>query len=102
MAWGFQCGPGAGSASASGTSVATPKPHTSSSIPAPVGLIKTAVQNAQLVKDETPAGPEMSRAVDGSLEALRLESHEALVIGHGDTRHPQVNVTANGIDPLAG
>ena len=33
---------------------------------------------------------------------MRLESHEALVIGHDDTRHPHVDLTANRIDPAWG
>ena len=53
-------------------------------------------------KDETPDRREMSRAVDGSLEALGLESHEALVVAHDDTRHPHVHVVANRVDPETG
>ena len=37
--------------------------------------------------------------MDGSLEALGLEGHEALIVGHDDTRHPHVHVTANRVDP---
>ncbi|WP_420447671.1 relaxase/mobilization nuclease domain-containing protein [Candidatus Palauibacter sp.] len=33
-------------------------------------------------QDETPDKHEMSRAVDGSLEALGLEGHEALIVAH--------------------
>ena len=33
-------------------------------------------------QDETPDRREMSRAVDGSLEALGLEGHEALAVAH--------------------
>ena len=46
-------------------------------------------------RDETPDRQEMSRAVDGSLEALGLEGHEALIVAHDDTRHPHVHVVAN-------
>ncbi len=53
-------------------------------------------------QDETPDKREMSRAVDGSLEALGLEGHEALVVAHDDTRHPHVHVVANRVDPETG
>ncbi|WP_420448995.1 relaxase/mobilization nuclease domain-containing protein [Candidatus Palauibacter sp.] len=53
-------------------------------------------------RDETPDRREMSRAVDGSLEALGLDGHEALVVAHEDTRHPHVHVVANRVDPETG
>ena len=53
-------------------------------------------------QDETPTRQEMSRAVDGSLEALGLEGHEALIVAHDDTRHPHVHVVANRVDPQTG
>ena len=53
-------------------------------------------------RDETPDRREMSRAVDGSLEALGLEGHEALIVAHDDTRHPHVHVVANRVDPETG
>ena len=53
-------------------------------------------------QDETPTKQEMSRAVDGSLEALGLEGHEALIVAHEDTRHPHVHVIANRVDPETG
>ena len=53
-------------------------------------------------QDETPDRREMSRAVDGSLEVLGLEGHEALVVAHDDTRHPHVHVVANRVDPETG
>ena len=53
-------------------------------------------------RDETPDKREMSRAVDGSLEALGLEGHEALIVAHEDTRHPHVHVIANRVDPETG
>ena len=53
-------------------------------------------------QDETPTRQEMSRAVDGSLEALGLEGHEALIVAHDDTRHPHVHVIANRVDPATG
>ena len=53
-------------------------------------------------RDETPTRREMSRAVDGSLEALGLEGHEALIVAHDDTRHPHVHVVANRVDPETG
>ena len=53
-------------------------------------------------RDETPDKGEMSRAVDGSLEALGLEGHEALIVAHEDTRHPHVHVIANRVDPETG
>ena len=46
---------------------------------------------------------ETSRAVvDGSLEALGLEGHEALIVAHDDARHPHVHVVANRVDPETG
>ena len=53
-------------------------------------------------QDETPTRQEMSRAVDGSVEALGLEGHEALIVAHDDTRHPHVHVIANRVDPETG
>ena len=53
-------------------------------------------------RDEMPDRREMSRAVDGSLEALGLEGHEALIVAHDDTRHPHVHVIANRVDPETG
>ena len=53
-------------------------------------------------QDETPNKGEMSRAVDGSLEVLGLEGHEALIVAHEDTRHPHVHVVANRVDPETG
>ncbi|MDE2877860.1 relaxase/mobilization nuclease domain-containing protein [Candidatus Palauibacter soopunensis] len=53
-------------------------------------------------QDETPDKGEMSRAVDGSLEALGLDGHEALIVAHEDTRHPHVHVIANRVDPETG
>ena len=40
--------------------------------------------------------------MDGSLEALGLEGHEALIVAHEDTRHPHVHVIANRVDPETG
>ena len=53
-------------------------------------------------RDETPTKQEMGRAVDGSLEALGLEGHEALIVAHDDTQHPHVHVIANRVDPETG
>ena len=53
-------------------------------------------------QDETPDRQEMSRAVDGSLHALGLDGHEALIVAHDDTRHPHVHVIANRVDPETG
>ena len=44
----------------------------------------------------------MSRAVDGSLEALGLEGHEVLIVARDDTRPPHVHVIANRVDPETG
>ena len=53
-------------------------------------------------RDEAPTRQEMSRAVDGSLEVLGLEGHEALIVAHDDARHPHVHVVANRVDPQTG
>ena len=44
----------------------------------------------------------MNRAVDGNMEALGLEGHEALIVAHDDTRHSHVHAIANGVDPETG
>ena len=38
----------------------------------------------------------------GSLTALGLERHQALVVAHGDTGHPHVHVIVNRVDPETG
>lgn len=53
-------------------------------------------------KDETPDRAEMLRAVDGSLAALDLEGHQALIVAHNDTEHPHLHVLVNRVDPETG
>ena len=52
--------------------------------------------------DERPVPWAMSQAVDGSLKALGLEHHQALVVAHGDTQHPHVHVIVNRVHPETG
>ena len=52
--------------------------------------------------DETPDRQEMSRAIKGSLEALGLEHHQALIVAHNDTTHRHVHVIVNRVDPETG
>ena len=53
-------------------------------------------------KDERPDRQEMRRAVEGSLQALRLENHQALIVAHNDTKHPHVHVIVNRVNPENG
>ena len=52
--------------------------------------------------DERPGQWSMSRAVDGSLKALGLENHQALVVAHGDQAHRHVHVIVNRVNPETG
>ena len=52
--------------------------------------------------DERPGQRAMRQAVDGSLKALGLENHQALVVAHGDRAHPHVHVIVNRVDPETG
>ena len=52
--------------------------------------------------DERPIQWTMRQAVDGSLKALGLENHQALVVAHGDRAHPHVHVIVNRVDPETG
>ena len=52
-------------------------------------------------KDEKPDRQEMSRAAEGSLKALGLERHQALIVSHRDGQ-PHVHVIANRVDPESG
>ncbi len=40
--------------------------------------------------------------MDGGLEALGLEGHEALIVAHDDPRHPHVHMIANRVDSEIG
>ena len=40
--------------------------------------------------------------MDGSLQALGPEIHEALIVAHDDIRRPYVHVIANRVDPETG
>ena len=52
-------------------------------------------------KDEKPDRQEMRRAVEGSLKALGLERHQALIVSHRDGQ-PHAHVIANRVDPESG
>ena len=52
-------------------------------------------------KDEKPDRQEMSRAAEGSLKALGMERHQALIVSHRDGQ-PHVHVIANRVDPESG
>ena len=52
-------------------------------------------------KEEKPDRQEMLRAAEGSLKALGLERHQALVVSHRDGQ-PHVHVIANRVDPESG
>lgn len=50
---------------------------------------------------EKPDRGEMRRAVEGSLQALGMEGHQALMVAHNDG-HPHVHVIVNRVDPESG
>ena len=52
-------------------------------------------------EEEEPDRGEMVRAVEGSLKALGLEGHQALIVAHNDG-HPHVHVIVNRVDPESG
>ena len=52
-------------------------------------------------KDEKPDRKEMLRAAEGSLKALGMERHQALIVSHRDGQ-PHVHVIANRVDPESG
>ena len=52
-------------------------------------------------KDEKPDREEMMGAVEGSLKALGMEGHQALIVAHGDGQ-PHVHVIVNRVDPESG
>ena len=52
-------------------------------------------------KDERPDRQEMKRAAAGSLKALGMERHQALIVSHRDGQ-PHVHVIANRVDPESG
>ena len=52
-------------------------------------------------KDEKPDRHEMLRAAEGSLKALGMERHQALIVSHRDGQ-PHVHVIANRVEPESG
>ena len=52
-------------------------------------------------KEEKPDRQEMSRAAEGSLKALGMERHQALIVSHRDGQ-THVHVIANRVDPESG
>ena len=52
-------------------------------------------------KEEKPDRQEMRRAAEGSLKALGMERHQALIVSHRDGQ-PHVHVIANRVDPESG
>ena len=50
---------------------------------------------------EKPERGEMRRAVEGSLQALGMEGHQALIVAHNDGQ-PHVHVIVNRVDPENG
>ena len=49
-------------------------------------------------KDEKPDRQEMLRVAEGSLKALGMERHQALIVSHRDGQ-PHVHVIANRVEP---
>ena len=52
-------------------------------------------------KNEKPDRQEMRRAAEGSLKALGMERHQALIVSHRDGQ-PHVHVIANRVEPESG
>ena len=52
-------------------------------------------------REEKPDRQEMLRAAEGSLKALGMERHQALIVSHRDGQ-PHVHVIANRVDPESG
>ena len=52
-------------------------------------------------KEEKPDRQEMRRAAEGSLKALGMERHQALIVSHRDGQ-PHVHVIANRVEPESG
>ena len=52
-------------------------------------------------EEEKPERGEMRRAVEGSLQALGMEGHQALIVAHNDGQ-PHVHVIVNRVDPESG
>ena len=52
-------------------------------------------------KNEKPDRQEMLRAAEGSLKALGMERHQALIVSHRDGQ-PHVHVIANRVEPESG
>ena len=52
-------------------------------------------------KEEKPDRQEMLRAAEGSLKALGMERHQALIVSHRDGQ-PHVHVIANRVEPESG
>jgi hypothetical protein len=51
---------------------------------------------------EDPSQEEMIGAAQETLKALRLEGHEALLVGHNDEPHPHIHVIVNRVNPETG
>jgi hypothetical protein len=52
--------------------------------------------------EQKPTKERMLEAVSRSLQALGLEEHEAMIIAHGDRRHPHVHIVVNRVHPITG
>lgn len=52
--------------------------------------------------DQQPDQPHMEETALRSLRALGLEEHEAWLVSHNDTKHPNLHVIVNRVHPLTG
>ena len=52
--------------------------------------------------EQNPDREEMQRAAFDTLERLRLQEHEAVMVAHRDTGHPHVHVIVNLVSPKDG
>lgn len=51
---------------------------------------------------QNPTDKEMIEFARRSLEALGVQKHEAVIVGHNDTEHSHVHLVINRVDPVTG
>lgn len=52
--------------------------------------------------DRPPTRDDMIDAAKDTLKRLGLDRHEAIIVGHNDTKHPHVHVIVNRVNPETG
>lgn len=53
-------------------------------------------------EDKPPTREDMIGAAKETLKLLGLDKHEAIIVGHNDTKHPHVHVVVNRVNPDTG